>query len=77
MDLARRLRTHTQTHTDKNIIENVCAESYLEEDAGVQGSSGVLPELRLLISSHVGASKFLQQDSDDADEQDEIDLVEK
>lgn len=45
--------------------------------ARVNLSPGVLPELRLLISSHVGASQLLHQDSNDADEQDEIDLVEK
>lgn len=45
--------------------------------AGVKVSPGDLPELRLLISSNIGASQLLHQDSNDADEQDEIDLVEK
>lgn len=45
--------------------------------ARVNLSLDVLPELRLLISSHIGASQLLHQDSNYADEQDEIDLVEK
>lgn len=48
------------------------SESHPGEDiAGV-----VSPELGLLVSSDVGASEFLHQDPDDADEQDEVDLME-
>lgn len=33
--------------------------------------------LALIVSAHITAAQFLHQDADDADEQDEIDLVEK
>lgn len=33
--------------------------------------------MRPLISSDVSAAQFLHQDADDADEQNEVDLVEK
>lgn len=71
MDLARRLRTHTHRHTHNN--DDLCR---ITSGGGHHWSPGVSPELRLLVSSDVGASKLLHQDSNDADEQDEIDLVE-
>lgn len=61
-------------------MKNVHAEAQTATQkvvAGVKVSPGVLPELRLLVSSDNGASQLLHQDSNDADEQDEIDLVEK
>lgn len=38
--------------------------------------SGSVPVLRPFISSDIGAAQFLHQDADDADEQNEVDLVE-
>lgn len=39
--------------------------------------SGSVLVLRLLISSDVSAAQLLHQDADDADEDNEVDLVEK